>query len=57
MGMIVITTMDALPDYCYDCPCCNGEYGECQADKGRRSVYDRPHWCPLKDIPNEQEGR
>ena len=53
--MIVITTMKTLPEYCFDCPCNNGEYGECQADEQHRSVYYRPYWCPLKDIPNEQE--
>ncbi len=51
VGMIVITTMDALPDYCYDCPCHNGEYGICEADKGKRSTYERPYWCPLAEVP------
>lgn len=55
--MIVITTMDALPDYCYDCPCHNGETGRCNADKDGRYSYEyRPYWCPLKDIQNEKEG-
>ena len=56
--MIVITTMDALPDYCYDCPCHNGEDGRCRADaNGRHTSEYRPYWCPLKEIPNEKEGR
>lgn len=53
MGMIVITTMDALPDYCYDCPCNNGEYGICEADKEKRSAWVRPYWCPLKEISSD----
>lgn len=52
--MIVITTMDVLPDCCYECPCNNGEHSRCQADKERRSTYEyRPYWCPLM----KQEGR
>jgi hypothetical protein len=48
--MIVITTMDALPDCCYECPCHNGEHSICEADKDRRSTYEyRPYWCPLKE--------
>ena len=51
MGMIVITTMESLPDHCYECPCHNDESGYCQADKERRySLEYRPYWCPLKEI-------
>ena len=48
--MIVITTMDSLPDHCYDCPCQNVESGRCQADKESRYSEYRPYWCPLKEI-------
>ena len=49
MGMIVVTTMDARPNYCYDCPCHNGEHGIYEADKEKRSTFEyRPYWCPLK---------
>ncbi len=48
MGMIVITSLDALPEYCYECPCCDNEYGDCKADKQKRGSWERPHWCPLK---------
>lgn len=51
--MIVITTIDALPDYCYECPCHDGESGYCQADKERRYSDYRPYWCPLKKIDGE----
>ena len=48
--MIIITTMDKLPDYCYDCPCHNGETGLCKADEnGRYTSEYRPFWCPLKE--------
>lgn len=47
--MIVITAIDALPDYCYECPCHNGESGYCQADKAHRYSEYRPFWCPLKE--------
>lgn len=48
--MIVITTIDTLPDHCYECPCHDGESGYCQADKERRYSEYRPYWCPLKEI-------
>lgn len=49
--MIVITTINALPDHCYECPCHDGESGHCQADiELRYSNYDRPYWCPLAEI-------
>ena len=45
---VLIKTMTNLPEYCYDCPCYNGESGYCQADKGHRFSSDyRPFWCPL----------
>jgi len=53
--MIGITTINALPDYCYECPCHDGECGYCQADKERRYSEYRPYWCPLKEIHDEQE--
>lgn len=49
-GMIVITTINELPDHCYECPCHDGESGYCQADKERRCSDYRPYWCPLKEI-------
>lgn len=46
---IVITTMSELPEYCYNCPCHDGENDKCRADtEGRTSIY-RPFWCPLKE--------
>ena len=49
---IVITTMSELPEYCYDCPCHDGENDKCKADaEGRTSIY-RPFWCPLKEEKN-----
>lgn len=54
--MIVITTIDALPDHCYECPCHDGESGYCQADKELRYSADyRPYWCPLKENHDDQE--
>lgn len=53
--MIAITTIDSLPDYCYECPCHDGERGHCQADKERRYSEYRPYWCPLKEIHDNQE--
>lgn len=47
--MIVITSMESLPDYCYKCPCYNCESGYCQADEKRRDADYRPYWCPLKE--------
>ena len=49
--MIVIATMDALPDYCYECPCHDGEHSMCKADIEKRAVCEyRPYWCPLKEV-------
>ena len=43
--------MNKLPDYCYDCPCHDGEYSTCEADTEKRSTFEyRPYWCPLKEI-------
>ena len=39
-----------MPEGCWDCPCVNGEYGYCQADKEERQIEDpneRPSWCPI----------
>lgn len=53
VGLIVITTMDKLPENCCDCPCSCHSNGTCQAIKDFRSSDWRPFWCPLKEI---QEG-
>ena len=50
--MIVITTMDLLPEHCFKCPCHDGESGYCQADASHRYSDYRPFWCPLKEIVN-----
>lgn len=44
--MIAITTMDKIPEYCYDCPCHDGNNGKCKA-ANRYSSNDRPNWCPI----------
>lgn len=56
--MIVITTMNSLPEYCYECSCQDHESGFCQADKEHRSSVYRPFWCPLKDQEEDKpKGR
>ena len=51
--MIAITTMNKIPEYCYDCPCHDGNNGKCNA-ANRYSSDDRPNWCPMSDaIPVE----
>ena len=53
--MIVIKTMDSLPEYCYECPCHDGENGQCDADKEHRYNCEyRPYWCPLEAIMLEK---
>lgn len=50
-NLIVITTMKELPNYCYECPCHNGEHGMCEADTEKRSTLEyRPYWCPLTKV-------
>lgn len=46
---IIITSMDKLPEHCYECPCHDGESGYCQADQEQRYSDYRPYWCPLKE--------
>ena len=50
---VIIKTMTDLPEYCYECPCHDGESGYCQADKEQRCSVYRPFWCPLVEISNE----
>ena len=45
---VIITTMDKLPEYCYNCPCHDGEGSRCRADTEERDSIYRPFWCPLK---------
>ena len=48
MAKVYITSMIALPTFCFDCPCCDHQNGDCQADPEKRSIYEyRPFWCPL----------
>lgn len=51
---ILIKTMTNLPEYCYDCPCHDGESGYCQADETHRCSVYRPFWCPLVKTGTEQ---
>ena len=52
MSGVYIKDME-MPEYCYDCPCEDGENGVCKADAKRRSVFcDRPFWCPLVPVPD-----
>lgn len=49
-NMSVVVRME-MPEGCWDCPCVNGEYGYCQADKEERQIEDpneRPSWCPIE---------
>lgn len=49
-----------MPNWCWDCPCVNGEYGYCQADKEERQIEDpngRPSWCPILCQLPEGHGR
>jgi ribosomal protein S26 len=46
---IIITTLDNLPEYCWNCPCCSS-VGRCRADEERRKTSEyRPFWCPLRE--------
>ena len=37
-----------IPTYCYDCPCHNGENGQCNITK-EYTVDKRPFDCPMKE--------
>ena len=57
--MSVVVRME-MPKCCLDCPCVNGEYGYCQADKEERQIEDpngRPSWCPIICSLPEGHGR
>lgn len=49
-----------MPQGCLCCPCVNGEYGYCQADKDERQIEDpngRPSWRPIICSLPEGHGR
>lgn len=51
---VIIGTMNNLPEYCWNCPCCSS-VGRCRADKERRKTSEyRPFWCPLQEEQEEQ---
>lgn len=54
--MKAILVIDKLEN-CSKCPCHNGEWGYCQADKKERQIHheDFPSWCPLKPFPQKAE--
>lgn len=53
--MIILTSMNELPDHCYDCPCSNKNNGYCQADESERYFDNwRPFWCPLMKIVKDE---
>ena len=57
--MSVVVRME-MPKCCLDCPCVNGEYGYCQANKEERQIEDpngRPSWCPIICSLPEGHGR
>lgn len=46
---VIIGTMNNLPEYCWNCPCCSS-VGRCRADEERRKTSEyRPFWCPLHE--------
>lgn len=45
-----------MPDCCWNCPCLDGEYGECNISrKAIRSDKGRLADCPLVELPNADE--
>lgn len=57
--MIVITTMEKLPESCYECPLCVESW--CNAiylskdSKWQSAQEYRPYNCPLKDVPEPKK--
>ena len=47
---VIILGMN-LPEYCYDCPCHNGEHGYCQISKDYIMGVELPENCPLVAVP------
>ena len=43
-SIVIIDT----PISCWDCPCIDGEYGECQLTNKSVPLYDALDCCPLK---------
>ncbi len=38
-----------MPQCCWSCACCDGEYGYCAArKKPLDDPNERPDWCPIK---------
>lgn len=54
---MIITTMEQIPEHCYDCPLCDDEI-RCKADTEKRNAQDwRPFWCPLQVSPFDNDER
>lgn len=45
-----------MPTYCYDCPCHNGENGQCNVT-GEYTFDKRPFDCPLCDVGEVRHGK
>lgn len=54
---IIITTMQQLPEHCYECPLCTSDM-RCKADEEKRFSQEwRPYWCPLQVSPFDDESK
>jgi len=44
-----------MPENCYQCPCLDGEFGECNITAKSVPSWppSRPEDCPLKEVENE----
>lgn len=52
----VIVEME-MPKCCWECACCDSEYGYCAASKKPLDdPNDRPVWCPIKAVLPEEHG-
>lgn len=47
-----------MPTWCGDCPCEDGEIGECNIAHVSCDYlkHERPSWCPLKSLPQRKSG-
>ena len=54
--MSVVIKGAKMPASCWQCDCCNGEFGYCQVNGISVCNIEsdcRPDWCPLEEVNDE----
>ena len=57
--MVIIENMD-MPKRCEDCRFYDKIFGGCELTHfftSRHKEQEKPDWCPIKEVENDQTGR